>query len=299
MVTVFLRGGLGNQMFQYAAGLAAAKKRGTGLVLDTVFLNDRFPRKEFSYRTYDLDIFAMAPRFTPLSECSRRFPVPGFWLGIDLAFMWAGNALGIRPVIKEKQEFVVDPEVLASGKNAVLLGRWQSENYFTGIEGDIRKAFEFRDPITGEAAAIAGSIRSSNSVSVHVRRGDFVSFKSVEKLMGATDTGYFDRAAAYVATQVPGAKFFVFSDDIEWCKEHLPLPHGAVYVPASAEGPKAAFHLHLMSLCKHNIVANSTFSWWGAWLNQNPHKIVVAPKNWYADGRDKENKIMPVSWIKM
>ena len=299
MVTVFLRGGLGNQMFQYAAGLGIAKRNNTGVLLDDVFINDRFPRRNFAYRTYDLDMFTLKSRFTALSKCSAGVPIPGVWLGLDLGLIGIRNALGIRRMVKEKKEFAFDPAVYGEKENILLWGRWQNEKYFADIAGDVRAAFTFREPLTGEAAAIAESIRSSDSVSVHVRRGDFVAFENVAKMMGATDLSYYERAAASIAGHVHAPKLFVFSDDIDWCMDNLKLPFPTVYVPASAEGPKAAFHLQLMSLCKHNIVANSTFSWWGAWLNANPEKIVIAPRKWYADGRDENNEIMPEGWIKI
>ncbi len=296
MVTVFLRGGLGNQMFQYAAGLAAAKKNNADLVLDTVFLNDRFPRRNFAYRTYDLDMFMLEPKFTRLSRISTNVPIPGLWLGIDLASISLGGTFGQR-VIKEKQDLLFDPEIFHKQGDILLWGRWEDERYFTDIAVDIRDAFTFCYPFVGEAVAIADDIHSSNSVSVHVRRGDFAAFKNVVQLMGETDLSYYERAANYIAEYVDKPKFFVFSDDIDWCKKNFTLPSSTVYVPASAAGPKAAFHLRLMSLCKHNIIANSTFSWWGAWLNANPKKIVVAPKRWYANLASGD--IVPKHWIRV
>lgn len=301
MVTVFLRGGLGNQMFQCAAGLSVAKKRGDSLRLDTVFLNNRLPRRNFSYRTYDLDIFTLNPRMTALSVASSQFPIPGMWLGMDLVGMKIASAIGKQAIIKEKKEFVFDPEIFKVKGDVVLWGRWQNEKYFSEIADDVRAAFAFRHSLTGEAVEIADDIRSSDSVSVHVRRGDFVAFKNVAQMMGETDLSYYERAAAHIAGHTGSPKLFIFSDDIEWCKDHLKLPFPTVYVPALAENPKMAFRfdLELMSLCKHNIIANSTFSWWGAWLNRNPEKIIVAPKKWYADGRDERNEIMPEGWIKL
>jgi hypothetical protein len=301
MVTVFLRGGLGNQMFQYAAGLAVAKKRGDTLRLDTVFLNDRFPRRNFSYRTYDLDIFKIAPRMTALSIASSTLSIPGIWLGMDLAGMKIASVMGRQKVIKEKEEFFFDPEIFNAKGNIVLWGRWQNEKYFSEIADDVRAAFAFRYPLTGDAAKIASDIQSSDSVSVHVRRGDFVAFKNVAQMMGDTDLSYYERAAAHISGHAGNPTFFIFSDDIDWCKDNLKLPFPTVYVPVLAKDPKMAFRfdLELMSLCKHNIIANSTFSWWGAWLNRNPEKIVVAPKKWYADGRDERNEIMPEGWIKL
>ncbi len=299
MVTVFLRGGLGNQMFQYAAGLSLAKKRGDTLRLDTVFLNDRFPRRNFSYRTYDLDIFAFDPRFTALSKCSQDFPIPGVWLGIDIGLMKLKNLFGRQCLIKEKKEFSFDPDIFKRKGDVLLWGRWQNEKYFADIADEVRTVFTFKYLFVGEAAMIANDIQSCDSVSVHVRRGDFAAFKNVAKMMGETDLSYYGRAVAYVAGHVGNPKFFIFSDDIDWCKDNLKLPFPTVYISASTGGSKTAFHLQLMSLCKHNIIANSTFSWWGAWLNRNPEKIVIAPKKWYADGRDEKNEIMPESWIKL
>src|SRR5258708_1638123 len=120
MVTVFLRGGLGNQMFEYAAGLRLAKKKNTALSLDSVHLSDRFPRKNFTYRIYDMDIFNIEPRFTTLSKIANTLPIPGIWLGLDLLLIGLRDALGIQKILQEKSERF-DPAVLAAGcKNFIL-----------------------------------------------------------------------------------------------------------------------------------------------------------------------------------
>jgi hypothetical protein len=131
-----------------------------------------------------------------------------------------------------------------------------------------------------------------------VRRGDFAALKVVERLMGKTDLSYYDRAVHYIGERILKPEFFVFSDDIAWCRENLRLPFPATFAPPESAGPKDAFHLELMSLCKHHIIANSTFSWWGAWLNRNPQKIVIAPRRWYA-GAATAGDIVPENWIKM
>ena len=288
MVTVFLRGGLGNQMFQYALGLRLAKKNGTGLVLDTVHLGDRFPRANFTYRTFDLDIFDIVPRTTAISKLQHALPVPGVWLGLDLLSMNVRQALGGSRVIYEKGDRF-NADVLDERGDIVLFGRWESERYFFDAADDVRAAFRFRRPLEGKAKEIANEVRSCESVSLHVRRGDYVNFKNVEAAMGKTDTGYFERAIAHVAGRVPSPRFFVFSDDIAWCRANIRPPYQTVYLDEASAGPKAAFHLELMSLCKHHIIANSTFSWWGAWLDRNPKKIVVAPRRWKQD-------IVPAEW---
>ncbi len=297
MVTVFLRGGLGNQMFQYAFGLNLAKRNDADLVLDTVHLSDRFPRRNFTYRTFDLPmVFTLEPRLTPLSRAANTVPLPGVWLGLDLLGMAVRERFLNQRVVYENERQGFDFVALQAKGNIILYGRWQSEKYFKDIESDVRAAFTFRRALSGPAAAIAKEISSSNSVSLHIRRGDYAAFKNVEKVMGKTDIGYYARAASYVAGKVKAPHFYIFSDDIAWCREHIKLPYDATYLDDASAGPRGAFHLELMSFCRHNIIANSTFSWWGAWLNQNPGKIVVAPKRWVADPKIDDRDVVPEGW---
>jgi hypothetical protein len=274
MITVILRGGLGNQMFEYAAGLNLALKKKTQLVLDTTYLNDRSPRRDFTHRDYDLDVFRVAPKFTTFSKISSAVPIPGVWLGLDFGWCAMKRMCG----------------------NEVLWGYYQGEKYFVEHKDAVRTAFEFREPLTGEAAAIALKIKQGNSISLHVRRGDYV-LPKYQKLYGDTNTAYYDRAIAHMANAVKSPEFFIFSDDIAWCREHIKPPFPTTYADDASRGPKAAFHLELMSLAKHNIIANSSFSWWGAWLNANPQKIVVAPKQW--EVAHVGDDIVPERWVRL
>lgn len=299
MITVFLRGGLGNQMFEYAAGLHLAKKNGVPLLLDTVFLNDRFPRKEFAYRNYDLGIFALESNFTALSGLSSRLPVPGIWLAADIALIKAREVLGVQRILWEKQDHVFDPKFLQAPGDTLLWGRWQNEKYFADIAEAVRAAFQFRSPLQGAAEAIGREIRSTDSaVSLHVRRGDYAAFKGLQELHGKTNLSYYTEAVRYMAARVPNPHFFVFSDDVAWCRANLHIEGRVTYVPAEAAGPHDGYHLELMSLCKHHIITNSTFSWWGAWLDPRPQKRVVAPAQWYAD-REQPPDVVPAGWIRL
>jgi hypothetical protein len=303
MVTVLLRGGLGNQMFQYALGVTLAQANGTALRLDAVYLQDRLPRRKYIYRNFDLDIFTIndSPCLTILSQAAKRVPVPGFWLGID--FMGRGTRVlvGAEKVIREKSH-AFDPRILEERGDLFLVGYWQSERYFADAEKELRRAFRFKHPLEGEAKEIGRQIRSSNSISLHIRRGDYVALKNVEQSMGPTNLSYYEKAACYMnehsrrmGFEIP--TFFVFSDNIEWCKPRLKLPFPTVYLDQASAGPKASHHLQLMSLCRNNIIANSTFSWWGAWLNANPKKIVIAPERWFANKANED--ILPQDWIRM
>ena len=298
MVTVFLRGGLGNQMFQYAAGFSLAKKRNDALSLDTVLLNDRFPRPGFTYRTYDLDLFSINPRLTKLSLLSGRIPLPGLWLGMDFIDMEVKVATGKKTIIREKEIIKSDKSVFFQKEDVILWGFWQSESYFEDYKDDVRTVFSFRFPLLGAATVLAEEIKNSESVAIHVRRGDYLSKKN-RKLYVVTDIDYYKRAISYIGKKINNPRYFVFSDDMEWCKKNLRLPASAVYADAASSGEKGGDHLQLMSLCKHNIITNSSFSWWGAWLNKNKEKIIIAPQRWYTDPFPTSVDIVPGSWIKL
>ncbi len=296
MVTVFFRGGLGNQMFQYAAGFSLAKKLGVPLMLDTVHVRDRFPRPNFTFRKFDLpNVFDIQSQYTPLSRAAASFPIPGLWLGLDLFLMNLAQAAGNATIVYEDERKGFQPINVPKTSDVILYGRWENEKYFQGTDVDLRKEFRFKHPLEGQALELAQEIEKTDSVAVHVRRGDFAASKVVAGMMGSIGSDYYARAIECIAQRVPSPHFFVFSDDIEWCKQNLAIQFPVTYAEPSTSGPRAAFHLELMSRCKHNIIANSTFSWWGAWLNANPQKIVIAPKRWYADV-SLAGDIVPSSW---
>jgi Glycosyl transferase family 11 len=286
-------------MFQYALGRNLAKKYKTEVVFDTTFLTDRFPRGGTTFFNYDLDIFGIVPELTPLSKIANAMPIPGVWLGFDVAFIKARDVLGLRKFIKEPANAAFEPKVFTSGSDILLWGYWQSEKYFKEDAQEIRAAFAFKSPLAGEAARIAEEIKKTNSVALHVRRGDYVTAKSTLKLMGDTNLAYYKDAIAHIAANVRDPHFFVFSNDVAWCEANLKTTFPMTYVPASASGPKNAYHFELMSLSKHNIVANSTYSWWAGWLNANPAKIVVAPRRWFNDPAMDDKDIVPAEWVKI
>jgi len=298
MIVIFLQGGLGNQMFQYALGRNLAKKYHTEIMFDTTFLDDRFPRGGVAFYNYDLDVFGITPRLTALSKISMALPIPGVWLGIDLMLIKARNMFGIRRIAKEKSP-AFDPEILATGGNVFLWGYWQSEKYFEDIKDEIRATFTFKMPLAGTAKNIADEIQKTNSVSLHVRRGDYVTAPGARKMMGDTNISYYEKAVAYIAERVKDPHFFVVSNDAAWCRENIKIPYQVTYLDNASAGPKNAYHLQLMSLCKHNIIANSTFSWWGAWLKTNPEKIAVATEKWYADRIGDSDDIISKGWIRV
>ena len=297
MIKVILRGGLGNQMFQYALGTVLAEKNNTPLVIDVTLLNDRLPRKEVTFRTFDLDIFGIQPQLSFLSKLSQNIPIPGLWVVLDIISDSILTILGVRKKIGEAKEYEYDEQVFEPRKNIALWGFWQSEKYFSMYREKILNIFQFKQPLEGGAKKIGEAIAASNSVSIHVRRGDYITNKSVLSTLGIVGIPYYERAVNYIAEHVKDPHFFIFSNDIDWCKENIKFSYPTTYLGNDTAGPKASFHLHLMSLCKNNIITNSTFSWWSAWLNRNPEKIVIAPREWRVAGSRGKDDIIPEMWV--
>jgi len=297
MIIMRLKGGLGNQMFQYALGRCLAEKRGTKLKLDTTFLVNRLPRKNFVFRDYDLDIFQVQADFTRFSRFAGvfnniAFPLYYFYLKIRQFF-------NIHYVVREKKDYIFDESVLDSPGNVYLDGYWQSEKYFKDIEGVIRKDFTFKNGLGKNGMIMAEKIKNSNAVCVNVRRADYVSNPLNRDFFGTIGYDYYKKAEEVIASKTKHLYFFVFSDDINWCKDNLKFNHPVVFVGREYAGKKWQQYLQLMIMCKHFIIPNSTFAWWAAWLSENKNKIIIAPKNWVSGPSINTDDLIPPSWIRI
>ncbi len=180
-------------------------------------------------------------------------------------------------------------------KNALLFGSWQDEKYFADVKEQVRDTLIFPEFTDEKNILLSEALKENESVSVHVRRGDFVGNSMFTDVFS---DGYYDRAIKYIKEKVKNPKFIVFSDDTEWCKINMPELQDAEYVSWNT-GENSFRDIQLMSLCKHNIIANSTFSWWGAWLNANPGKIVVCPKNALINSERYNEAFVCDGWIKL
>ncbi len=294
MIVVRLMGGLGNQMFQYALGRRLAIFHRTELKLDLSFLLDRTPRRNFVYRNYDLDIFNISTGFASTQDLKRfgvglsthrvlQFVLESFW-----------GKLKAYKVMRERS-FYFDRNVLKCPFNTYLVGYWASEKYFKDIESTIRNDFTFRHDFDNHCRDLADEISQTNSVCLNVRRGDFVS----HPLHDVCGMDYFHRAARDLSEKVEDAIFYVFSDDIEWCQKHIHLNYPTNYVTHDYSGNRFGHYLHLMSLCKHYIIPNSTFGWWGAWLSKNREKKVIGPSKWLNREDSDTRDLLPESWIRL
>ncbi len=299
MITVKLQGGLGNQMFQYAVGRALAEKNRDRLVLDLTFLLDRTPRESFVFRDYDLGIFPnIRAEFTWLSKMARRLPIEGLYLRASNFIRRVKTKLGVQRYAGEPDRSFY-AEVLELKGNVYLDGYWQSEKYFSASERVIRSEFAFGRVSDPKAEALRQQILGAESVCLNVRRGDYVSLPSSIQAHGFVGVSYYNEGIKEVAGRIKNPHFYVFSDEIDWCRENLKLEYAHTFVGHDYAGEKFGCYLMLMSSCKHFLIANSSFGWWAAWLSRNREKVVVAPKRWARNEQDHRKDLIPATWIRV
>ena len=191
-----------------------------------------------------------------------------------------------------------DP-ALAELKPPILLdGYWQSERYFAGVAGTLRRELTPHEPLDDANARLADEIQNVNAISLHVRRGDYVGNPHTNAYHGTCSLDYYYQAVAHIADRVERAHLFVFSDDHQWTVDNLRLNLPTTYVTANPAS-RGFRDMQLMSMCRHHVVANSSFSWWGAWLNAKGGKIVVAPKQWFAQSDNDTRDLIPSDWVRL
>lgn len=295
MIAVKLMGGLGNQMFQYAAARALALEKKTWVYLDPSFLLTDSKGK-WTQREYELGAFNIQYKFERSGRIRflRSLNTNRYARRLSDSKIWF---FPYRNFYESGMEF--HPELFDFPKNTYLHGYFQSEKYFLKHEAVIRKDFSFLELPKGQNIEVLDRIKNSNSISVHVRRGDYVTLAAASEFHALMGLDYYSAGASHILENGNApASFFVFSDDPQWVKENLKLPGETTYVDWNS-GANSFEDMRLMSNCKHHIVANSSFSWWGAWLNPNQDKIVVAPKIWFNQPGVNTNDIIPASWIRM
>ena len=287
-----LMGGLGNQMFQYAAGKSLATRLGVSLFLDRTFLDNRSTSAGLTMRNYELDVFRIDARVAEKGEVKKmRRP-------IDSKLSRLIPGVFSNHVFRETEKiFLKEFEDLSAP--VYLEGFWQCEKYFLSIADSlINKDFVPVETISGLNSELLDRINSTSSVGLHVRRNDYVTNLSAAQFHGVCSVDYYERAAKLIVEKAGAEHCFVFSDEIEWVKANLHLPGTTTYVSYN-KGRESYWDMFLMKNCKHHIIANSSFSWWGAWLNPSKEKIVIAPEKWFVDPASQRNEIIPVSWIKL
>lgn len=293
VIVVRLKGGLGNQMFQYAFGRAIASRFGQKLYLDIDHFNEVRPGE--TVRKFELDTY----------KIRAQLGLPAFWPEIVKAnrkkkTVFRRLLAGMFPV----EEIVEEPfgrQVSLesySRKSVYLDGYWQNENLFLAIRQELIDDFTIELPKQILESELFGEIKNKQSVAVHVRRGDYVTDEKTNKVHGVCSIEYFQNAISYLKGVVGEAIFCIFSDDIEWCRKNFE-GEGEYRFVDFGEFDEPHIDLKLMSLCKHNVISNSSFSWWAGWLNENAEKVVVAPKTWFLDASLSQDYIVPASWVRL
>ncbi len=277
MIYTRFHGRTGNQMFQYAAARALALSRGVQVVLDDRLAIDRGERS--ITRIFDLPV-TTGPM--PPSKHDRKLAY----------YLW--RYLGRSPLYHREKGLGFNPAFFDLPDDSYLHGYWQSEKYFGPHADQIRA--DFAMPVaSGRNAELAAEIAETLSVSLHVRRGDYVALST----HGVCDQAYYDAALAQILPKFDqDPVIYVFSDEPDWARDHLALPGRRVVIDHNGEDGDFE-DMRLMSLCQNHVIANSSFSWWGAWLDARDDKIVVAPKNWFANSKLANPDILPQEWLRV
>lgn len=288
-----LNGGLGNQMFQYAFACALQNKFATDIKFDFSYFEDVKSNEEVTTRKFELGVFSFDYE-EATKEDLANIRKPGFESKLkNTIAKKSPKVFGIN-YVREKNNTAYDKSLL---KDYYLYfeGYFQNEKYFKQIRNDLIKKFSLKEPLDEQNQSVLNQIKETNSISIHIRRGDYVTLDYVNKIHGVCPIEYYKKAIEYIANKVESPHFFIFSDDIKWVIENLKIEYPYTVVDFNQD--KGWLDMNLMKQCKHNIIANSSFSWWGAWLNENPKKIVVAPKKWTA--KKQKCDIVPKNWTKL
>lgn len=280
---VRLLGGLGNQMFQYAAGRALAERTGTRLRLDATFIAIEAHRR---YALDDLQIKAKVVRRPQrtVQQLEDR--------AIDDEYI----ARRFKATRVSEIDSLFRDELADAPANPYLTGYWQSERYFESIFESIRAEFQLRRWGAEAKLAEARIKQAENSVAVHVRRGDYAFLEQTRRLFGLMPQEYYSNASELIRDRVGACQYFVFSDEPDWCRENLVLPGPVEVLSGSTSAPE---DIHLIASCDHAIIANSSYSWWGAWLGETDESIIVAPIKWTDELEHDSSDKVPSRWLRV
>ena len=297
MILIQLLGGLGNQMFQYAAAKALAKHTKSKLLIDVHMLQQTAStNNSITFRALELGLFKNIQECTATENITVSFLSPS-----KKNKLLKKLGLPFKKVYEETA-FTYEDSFFLQRSPVLLKGYFQSEKYFAPISKTLRQSFTFPalQPDDTNLRELQ-HIQSSCAISVHIRRGDYVNDIAINAVHGCCDIAYYTKAFAYMQQQLGTVAFVFFSDDPAWVNETFlrQLPDSILI--KNNDGADSWKDMYLMSKCRHHIIANSSFSWWGAWLNDNLDKKVIAPKIWFAD--EKRNKattdLIPANWIRL
>jgi hypothetical protein len=269
MIIVKLQGGIGNQLFQYAYGKSVSTRLKEVVKFDASFYTAQ------NKRAYSLDFFNTAPDIATATEIQ-----------------------GARQNYIKEHQFNFSEQLAAPPSGSYIDGYFQSERYFKDNASEIRNEYTLKNPFSGNATSLKSTIEhTDNTVSLHIRRGDYVSDKKTNTFHGVLPLSYYEAAINLMTEKIGAHTLFVFTDDPTWVADEFSLSKN--FILASRLGSIDYEELLVMSSCKHHILANSSFSWWGAWLNPHKDTTVIAPRNWFANQSLNTKDLLPEHWIRI
>ncbi len=292
MIVVQLQGGLGNQMFQYAFGRAFAEAHQQMLFLDLSFLNKK--AEGYTQRHYALDIFSNPTQIATPKDIEAFDNAQKK----DLLNRVKRRLLGSEFITHYEQGFQYQTFPFDDNIANRYIGFFQSEKYFKSYRPIILESFKFPQDGYKKSQEMRDKINSCDAISVHIRRGDYVTNQNANQFHGTCNDDYYYNALRKITNGLDNPQLFIFSDDLDWVKLHLKFDIPCHYIDFN-NGDRSHFDMELMSLCNHHIIANSSFSWWGAWLNDKPNKKVIAPRNWFNDASIDTKDLIPEGWQTM
>jgi|LakMenEpi03Aug12_release.lakeMendotaPanAssembly.Ray.scaffolds.fasta_scaffold364657_2 hypothetical protein len=294
MIIVKLKGGLGNQLFQYAAAKNLAILNQTKLLIDS---SSGFSKDPYG-RSFALLHFCINTEIASLDEIN-------YFLGKSNLIRYFRDKIPLLYSLTDfkyvQEHFYHYDENVAnfiSNQNMYLEGYFQSERYFIKNSNTILSEFEFKQEANEINRKYLLKIKDCESVSLHVRTYDDAKINSATHIYGNPSIDYYQKAIGYIKSKINDPVFFIFSDNIDWAKNNIVIDNSKVVYISHNDIENGHEDLRLMKTCKHNIIANSSFSWWGAWLNKNKNKIVIAPKNWVQSSQIDCKDVLPKNWIK-
>lgn len=294
MIIIKLAGGLGNQMFQYALGRKLSIENENPLFLDPSELkNYSMPREYRLNRFYiEANIVDEDFSFNLLTRIMGGFRNKPYSHLTNKIFRMFPNQL-FQEIKENKLSY--NSSYLNISKNSILYGYWQNERYFIDIRNTLLKDFLIKGDVSRKNQKYLDEITNKQAIAVHIRRGDYVNNKENLSIYSQCDESYYYSAINYITQNVQFPELFIFSDDMPWVRTNLNFSLPTTYIEGDCADQDIE-ELFLMTKCKYHVIANSSFSWWGAWLSNFPQQIVVAPKKWFIDDRMNAEFELPKKW---
>jgi len=291
MITINLKGGLGNQLFQYATGRALSLKNSDILYLNISTLKSitsRDTKRFFSLNFFDYSGVIINDYLISLKKI------------LSVIFGIFFTSIGFKSKIIIEVNGGYSSDVNSATGDISLIGYWQSYKYFYNYSNTIFKELDSHKPLSSSSKSILLNIIKADSVAIHVRRGDYVSLNTANNFHGSILLDYYINAISIIDSKINAPLYFIFSDDLFWCRENLSLKPGNFIFVDNNINEDAWQDLILMSYCKHHIIANSSFSWWGAWMADQRFgldRMVFAPKRWFIDAEVNAADRFPPHWV--